>query len=1215
MARSALFAALLLSACTSPLRESEPDSRLAARLAAADPRLGPLLASGRKAFVVDGKQLTSAPAPAGLSIRIGREASAQLSVSRGSETLHLLPVGVRPVLAQERSGSVTYREALPGKDVIVVASCESGVGLDGDSPCIVRGLELLMLARNRQSTLSWSWRLSRTPGLASVRRDLQGGLVFGAEGVSRLRIPPPYALDASGIRRNASLELADDLLTVSLSTDGLEFPVLLDPAIETSNWEPRVPSLPPRASACFAWDSARQRLVLFGGNIGFQADLVLAETWEWDGTRWLQKTPRHSPPARRSCSLISDTNRGVAVLFGGEGPNAQPFGDTWEWNGEDWVDRSVAGPPARTGAALAFDAPRGRVVLFGGAGTTTSTFLDTWEWDGAAWTQVASSIPGLYSVGAIAYHPATQRTVLVAPDGTGFPTASGTWEWDGASWLKRTTTTSPAADVYWAGLALNEADGRLVATNLNGQNVWFWDGSNWQYQAATLPMWNGTEAGSEVRRWAGDLVFDGIRQRPMVLGGFTLSGFSTVYWEPISDIWEWDGQGWLSMPTSPPPRDGFALAWDGHSHKTILFGGRCTSFDPQDLWEWDGTEWTRKAPAYSPPPLSLHGMAFDLSRDRLVVFGGVTSQASSPTNATWEWDGVDWQLRSPVHSPAPRAYPAMTYDAGRQRVLVFGGTGLGTSSALSDLWEWDGNDWAEIPTTGNPPGSNSWALAADIGRQRLVLWGPETSYTSATWELVGSTWTQRTSAYVPAPYRGSMTFDLARNRVLLFCATGILEWDGVSWKDTGAVLVPRQSVGVAFDEHRGRLVVVNSKCSEQYLETWEYHVRGGACSTAAECDTGFCVDGVCCESACGGGAPNDCLACSVEAGGSFDGICGPIRCPILSCHEPATCDLATGGCLSGPASADGSPCNDHDPCTVNDACQAGLCEGSPSPNGISCGDAHACMATRTCQAGVCVTSNPVPDGRACWGLDACKVGTCLAGACTSMIPRNEGSTCDDADSCTLLSQCQAGQCVGRRWVVCLPLDQCHDPGACDPMTGGCTNPPRPDGTACDDGDACTQSDLCLAGVCRGGNPVVCAADDAGHRAGTCDSSTGLCTALPVASDAGALAQADTGSPSARDAASPAGADAEVLPDRDAAIASADAEASSPAGADAEVLPDRDAAIASADAEASSGGADAAYAAEPTGCGCGSQGGMPMGSLGYLLLALSLLVRRRSWQGR
>jgi hypothetical protein len=73
-------------------------------------------------------------------------------------------------------------------------------------------------------------------------------------------------------------------------------------------------------------------------------------------------------------------------------------------------------------------------------------------------------------------------------------------------------------------------------------------------------------------------------------------------------------------------------------------------------------------------------------------------------------------------------------------------------------------------------------------------------------------------------------------------------------------------------------------------------------------------------------------------------------------------------------------------------------------------------------------------------------------------------------------------------VVCTPLDQCHNAGTCNVLTGLCSNPAKPDGASCDDGVACTIGDLCSAGVCAG--TAGCG------PCRTCDSSLG-CVAAPA----------------------------------------------------------------------------------------------------------------------
>lgn len=105
------------------------------------------------------------------------------------------------------------------------------------------------------------------------------------------------------------------------------------------------------------------------------------------------------------------------------------------------------------------------------------------------------------------------------------------------------------------------------------------------------------------------------------------------------------------------------------------------------------------------------------------------------------------------------------------------------------------------------------------------------------------------------------------------------------------------------------------------------------------------------------------------------------------------------------------------------------------------------------------------------GGGSCTVAACVDAQClTSSVP--DGSYCDDANACTQGNQCQLGACVGGPPVICPAGNQCREAGTCQSATGLCTNPPRPDGTACDDGEPCSGRDTCLAGACAGGEPLV-----------------------------------------------------------------------------------------------------------------------------------------------
>jgi hypothetical protein len=187
-----------------------------------------------------------------------------------------------------------------------------------------------------------------------------------------------------------------------------------------------------------------------------------------------------------------------------------------------------------------------------------------------------------------------------------------------------------------------------------------------------------------------------------------------------------------------------------------------------------------------------------------------------------------------------------------------------------------------------------------------------------------------------------------------------------------------------------------------------------------------------------------------------------------------------------------------------------------SPGKSACRDAgHPCEGNQECcnpGTTICVASGPgaaarctpCPDGQiacankcipACTALDQCHdVGKCdpATGQCDNP-NKPDGAGCNDGNACTRTDSCQAGVCVGANPVVCTAKDQCHVAGVCDPATGVCSNPIKNDGAACDDGNACTRTDTCQNGECVGSNSVVCSAQDQCHVAGTCDSQTGKCS--------------------------------------------------------------------------------------------------------------------------
>ena len=282
---------------------------------------------------------------------------------------------------------------------------------------------------------------------------------------------------------------------------------------------------------------------------------------------------------------------------------------------------------------------------------------------------------------------------------------------------------------------------------------------------------------------------------------------------------------------------------------------------------------------------------------------------------------------------------------------------------------------------------------------------------------------------------------------------------------------------------------------------------GKTCSSMGECyNVGICDPQT---GECNNPAKTDGSLCDDRDSSTHSDVCkagtcvGVSRCLLQSCdasdncHLAGVCDPATGLC-SDPIKPDGSICDDNNPLTLTSQCSAGSCIGAGQCGGTRCITSEPQCKMATCQGNVCVESNrpdstTCNDGDAttfgdkcqrgiCSGTSNCASKTCPGSQCTDQgvcdaatgncqtTPKVDGITCDDGDANTVDDKCQAGICVGLlkcTGVTCTASDACHDIGACDPNTGICTDPPKGEGSICDDGNTDTTDDRCRNAVCVG----------------------------------------------------------------------------------------------------------------------------------------------------
>jgi N-acetylneuraminic acid mutarotase len=466
----------------------------------------------------------------------------------------------------------------------------------------------------------------------------------------------------------------------------------------------------------------------------------------------------------------------------------------------------------------------------------------------------------------------------------------------------------------------------------------------------------------------------------------------------------------------------------------VAGGGNTNLLASTELYDPVTTVWTVAAPMNT---LRQNHTATLLKNGNVLVVGG---QGSSGYLATAELYDPLSNLWTPAGSTsATRAsHTATLLNDGR--VLVAGGSN-GAHVANADLYDSTMNTWSTAAMLNSPRASHTAALLND-GKVLVVAGTGPVGFlsTSELYDPSSNVWTQAAKLSTSYRARHAMVSD-GNGKVL------------VTAGQTNGTTIPLNSAEI-YDS------VNNLWSSAGFL------ITGRSSHTATTLIDGRVLV------AGGTGTPNVYLASAelYDPGTNMWTATGS----MATARYQHTATRLVGGKVLIVGGSDGTVALNStelytpvgSPCAQASDCPSGFCA-----DGVCCDTA--------CNAGPC---------------DACSVA---AGATTDgLCALFTGPVCDDSNACTQTDSCQAGVCMGSSPIPCAALDSCHTAGVCNPGTGLCSNPNQADSTSCDDGNPCTQTDACQAGACTGNNPVVCAALDACHLAGTCDPQSGACSNPP-----------------------------------------------------------------------------------------------------------------------
>ncbi len=271
--------------------------------------------------------------------------------------------------------------------------------------------------------------------------------------------------------------------------------------------------------------------------------------------------------------------------------------------------------------------------------------------------------------------------------------------------------------------------------------------------------------------------------------------------------------------------------------------------------------------------------------------------------------------------------------------------------------------------------------------------------------------------------------------------------------------------------------------------------NGTACAASGECGSGFCADGVCCNTACN----TLCNACTaVKKGAGSDGTCAAVAANLdpdsecagaLVCSGASLCKLPNGeaclvaaDCVSN-ACVDGVCCNT----TCTGSCQACSAAKKGSGSDGACGNIAVstdpdseCFGAITCNgAGACGT---LANGAACGNGGECASANCVDGVCCNTACNTlcnactavkKGAGADGTCGVVIANLDPDNECAGAQ--VCNGASACKLPnGEACLLNGDCVSNACADGVCCN--TTCTGAcQACTAAKKGSGSDGVCGA--------------------------------------------------------------------------------------------------------------------------------------------
>ncbi len=394
-------------------------------------------------------------------------------------------------------------------------------------------------------------------------------------------------------------------------------------------------------------------------------------------------------------------------------------------------------------------------------------------------------------------------------------------------------------------------------------------------------------------------------------------------------------------------------------------------------------------------------LAFDGTNHLMTFYRGDPIFSSSsihaarirPDGGIIETDGFNLSV-----GPSRRTPSGLDFD-GRRYVVAWTEERSSTQSEVVVSYVTpEGTSTSPVVVAPDPTAFRHAANVVYDGRKPLVSW-IELKPAQQRADLLGA-WLEDGGSASAAP----LTFGQDVFYFPLFLATSI----GASAR-TGNSLLLEERIVIGPSDNANRVLM-------QTLD--EREGLGADCTANSQCGSGFCVDGVCCDSACGGGGA-DCQACSAA------GVCTPTaaqtecRGSLGVCDPAEVCNGVEGTCPADAKLPAGSVCN-----AAVGACDlAETCDGAGNscpadqiaPPNYECRPAQGgCDVAETCNgtSTICPVDERAEANTVCRAaVSSCDVEESCSGA--SKDCPSDGFAPDET-TCSENGLCQGGACESPR---------------------------------------------------------------------------------------------------------------------------------------------------------------------------------------------------------